>query len=297
MKKIILNLLLLVSTNIFSNEKAGLLIITHGSPSNQWNQLIFDLENQVKKSLKIKKITDFDEVRVAFMEFTGPSISAVVKDMEDKGINTIFALPLFIAPSEHSLYEIPTVLGLYYDEKTVSELEEKKITCVETNVKITLGLSLDFKNVIKNILLDKVRQISDNPKEEALVILAHGDENFNNIWEKLINETGGFISEQIGIEYFDKAFVGIGQSFDVNGVKPILRAAGEKERVIVMGMYLAMGVENMAKTSGYFMNEHTTKINNLFEGKNIYFAKEGLLPNQRITQWIVNKSIHWLNNK
>lgn len=295
--KPILILFLLISINSFSNEKAGLLIITHGSPSSQWNQLIFDLENQVKESLLIKKITDFDEVRIAFMEFTEPSIATVVKNMEDKGINKIFALPLFIGPSEHLLYEIPTILGIYYDEKIVSELKEKKIKCVETNVKITLGSSLNFKNVIKNILLDKVRQISDNPKEEALVILAHGDENFINIWEKLINETGGFISKQIGIDYFDKAFVGIGQSFAINGVKPILRAAGEKRRVIVMGMYLAMGVENMAKTSGYFMNENATKINNMVEEKNIYFAKEGLLPNQRITQWIVNKSILWLNYK
>jgi len=295
MKKLIIIILVLISTNSFAQEKMGLLIIAHGSPAEQWNQPVFDLENQVKELLKTKNVTDFDEVRVALMEFNEPSIATVVKDMENKGITKIFALPLFIAPSGHSQYDIPMILGLYYDEKIVSELEEEEIKIVETNIKITIGPSLNFKNIIKNILLDKVKQISDNPKDEALVILAHGDENFNNIWEELVNEIGCFILGQTGIEYYDKAFVEVGQSFAINGVKPILKASEDKNKVIVIGMYLSMGIKNMANTSGYLMMGHTMETNKMFEGKNIHFAEDGLLPDKRVTEWIVDRSIHWLN--
>ena len=125
MKKIFLILLVLISINSLAQGKIGLLIIAHGSPSEQWNQPVLYIENQVKELLKTKNISDFDEVRVALMEFNEPSISTVLKDMENNGITKIYALPLFIAPSEHSLYDIPTILGLYYDDGITNKLEEE----------------------------------------------------------------------------------------------------------------------------------------------------------------------------
>lgn len=295
MKKIIVILLVLISINSFAQKNLGLLIIAHGSPSPEWNQPVLNIEEQVKKLLIEKNITDFKEVRVALMEFTEPSIATAIKDMENKGITKIFALPLFIAPSGHSLYDIPSILGLYYDEEIISELKEEGIKIVETKIYITLGPSLHYKNIMKDILLDKVKQISKNPKEEALVILSHGDENFIKIWGEVVDETGNYILGQTGIECFDKAFVEVGQSFAINGVKPILKASEEKNKVIVIGMYLSMGVKNMANTSGFVMMGRTIETNKMFEGKNIYFAKEGLLPDKRISEWIVDIAIQWLN--
>lgn len=295
MKKIFLMLLILISINSYAQGNQGLLIIAHGSPSSKWNKPVFDIENQVKELLKTKNITGFDEVRVALMEFCEPSIATVVKDFENKGITRIFVLPLFIAPSGHSLYDIPAILGLYYDEGMISELENEGTKIVETKIKITIGPSLHYKNIIKDILLDKIRQISKNPKEEALIILSHGDKNFIKIWENLVDETGNYILGKTGIEYFDKAFVEVGQSFAIDGVNPILKASEKKKKVIVVGMYLSMGVNNMAETSGFVMMGRIIKTNRMFEGKNIYFSKEGLLPDKRIPEWIVDRAIEWLN--
>jgi len=295
MKRIIVILLVLISMNSFAQEKLGLLIIAHGSPAKQWNRPVLDIEGQTKEFLKTKKITDFKEVKVALMEFNEPSIATVVKDMENRGITKIFALPLFIAPSGHSIYDIPTILGLYYNEEKVNELEEEGIKIIETNIKITIGPSLNCGNVIKDIMLDKVKTLSENPKNEAIVILAHGDKNFIPIWEDLINKTGNYILGKTGIEYFDKGFVEIGQSFAVDGVIPILKASENKEKVIVVGIYLSMGVKNMAKNSGIIMMGRTLKSEKMFEGKNIVFNSEGLLPNERITEWIVDRAIEWLN--
>jgi len=33
----------------------------------------------------------------------------------------------------------------------------------------------------------------------------------------------------------------------------------------------------------------------MFQGKDIYFAEEGLLPDERISEWIVDRTIEWLN--
>ncbi|MCD4746731.1 MAG: CbiX/SirB N-terminal domain-containing protein [Bacteroidales bacterium] len=296
MKKIVIILFVLFSLNTFAQEKLGLMIIAHGSPAKQWNQPVLDLENQVKQLFDEKKITKFDEVRVALMEFTEPSIASVIKDFEDKGITKVFALPLFIAPSGHSIYDIPAILGLYYDQEMIDELEEEGIKIVDTKIKITVGPTLDYENVMKGILLDKVNNLSDNPAEEALILLAHGDKNFKPIWEKLTNETGNYILGKTGIEYFDKAYVGVGQSFAVDGVNPILKASENKKKVIIVGMYLSMGVKNMAENSGIIMLGRTMESKKMFEGKNIVFAEHGLLPDKRIAEWIVDRAVEWLKN-
>ncbi len=295
MKKIFLTLLVLISINSFAQGKLGLLIIAHGSPSEQWNQPVINIENQVKELLKTKNISDFDEVRVALMEFTEPSIATVIKDMENKGVTKVYVLPLFIAPSGHSLYDIPTILGLYYNQEMVDDIKEERIKIVDTKIKITVGPTLDYKNVMKDILLDKVKNLSDNSAEEALIILAHGDKNFKPIWEELINETGNYILGKTGIEYFDKAFVEVGQSFAIDGVSPIIKASENKKKVIVVGMYLSMGVKNMAENSGFIMMGRTVKSKKMFEGKNIVFLEHGLLPDKRIAEWIVDRAVEWLN--
>ena len=297
MKKIIVILLVLISTNSFAQEKFGLLIIAHGSPAKQWNQPVLDIENKVKELLITKNITDFDEVRVALMEFTEPSIATAVKDMENKGITKIYALPLFIAPSGHSLYDIPTILGLYYDKEMIDDIKEEGTKIVDTKIKITVGPTLDYENVIKNILFDNVKKQSDDPAEEALIILAHGDKRFKPIWEELTNETGNYILGKTGIEYFDKAFVEVGQSFAIDGVGPIIKASENKKKVIVVGMYLSMGVKNMAENSGLIMMGQTVESKKMFIGKNIVFEKHGLLPDKRIVEWIVDRAVEWLSGR
>ena len=185
-----------------AQQKNALLIIAHGSPSPKWNQPVLNIENEVKELLKTNKITEYNEVKVAMMEFTTPTIADVIRDFEKQGITNVYAIPLFIAPSGYSLFDIPTILGLSYNKKMTDELKAENIEIVNTAIKITVGTTLDYKNLIKDILLDKVRAISENPSEEALIILAHGDKNFIPLWEELCNETGNYILGKTGIDYF-----------------------------------------------------------------------------------------------
>ncbi len=293
---LILSFLILIPKNSFAQEKMGLLIIAHGSPSKQWNQAIIDLGNNTKSLLEEKKLNIL-EVRIAFMEFTEPSIATVIKQMEDDGITKIYALPLFIAPSGHSFYDIPTILGLYYDKKMYDTLKEEGIKIVDTNAKITLGPSLNYGKVIQEILLDKVKELSQYPKDEAVIILAHGDNEFFPFWETLSNKTGNFILGNTGIEYFDKAFVEMGQSFAVDGVRAILKASKNKKRVIVVGMYMSIDIDKMAENTGIIMMRQTFESKKMFEGKNIVFANTGLLPDRRITEWITDRAIEWLKKQ
>ncbi|MDD2245576.1 MAG: CbiX/SirB N-terminal domain-containing protein [Proteiniphilum sp.] len=294
MKKIISILLVVLSINCLAEDKTGLLIIAHGSPSKQWNQPVLNMEDSVKSLLQARQVTGFDEVRVALMEFTEPSVATVVKEMENKGITKIYALPLFIAPSGHSVYDIPSILGLYYNKKTGDALKEEKTEIVDSKAKITVGPTLNYGTVIQEILLERVKELSEDPHNEALVILAHGSENFYSCWQNIANKAGNFILAKTGIEYFKNAFVEVGQSFAVNGINAILDASSQKNKVIVVGMYLASGVEKMPQRSGIMMMGRSVESKEMLKGKNIVYSNKGLLPNAKITGWIVDRAVEWL---
>ncbi len=297
MKKTVL-LLIVSFFSLFSiaQEKKALLILAHGSKSPQWNQPVLNIEKQVANELDKRKITAFKQIRVALMEMSKPTIADVFRDFEKKGITDVYVIPLFIAPSGHSLFDIPTILGLSYNKKKYDEMKEEGTEIVDTHIKITIGPSMDYDNVIKTILLDKVKSLSEDSSKEALVILAHGDENFKPMWESLMDETQNYILSKTGIEYSDYAFVEVGQSFSTDGVSAILKASKEKEKVIVVGIYLSMGVKQMAETSAPLsMMGFSMDTKKLFKGKNIIFAQDGLLPDKRISEWIVDRAIEWLN--
>jgi cobalamin biosynthesis Co2+ chelatase CbiK len=295
MKKIVTIIFMVLSMSVFAKDKNGLLIIAHGSPSPQWNKPVLALEDSVNALLSVKQIAGFDQVKVALMENTEPSVATVVKQMENSGIAKIYVVPLFIAPSSHSVYDVPSILGLYYNKKEGDALKEEGTKIVQTEAHITVGPSLDYANVIEEILLERVKELSRNPKNEAVVILAHGDDDFLPFWESMTNKVGKYILGQTGIEYFDKAFMEVGQSFAINGVSAILRAANEKERVIVVGVYLSMGVNKIPDMSGMVMMGHTVNSSAMLKGKNVVYSDKGLLPSSKITEWIVARAVEWLN--
>jgi len=299
MKKLQMILLLAVSLFLLSNivyaqEKYGLIIIAHGSPMTQWNEPVLKLEKEVGAIMLKKGNNHFSAIRVAFMEFNEPSINTVIKDFENKGIDRVYAIPLFIAPSRHSLFDIPAILGLYSEKDILNELKSEGTDIVNTKVKITIGPTLNYSDILKNAMLDRVKELSTTPDSEGVVLLAHGDEHFEPIWASMCKEIGYYLCAKTGIEYFDYAFVGVGQSFATEGVSTILEATKKKETIIVVGLYLSMGVERMANTSASFVMGKKTETKKLFADKNIRFAKRGILPDKRISEWIVDISIKWV---
>ncbi len=275
--------------------KLGLIIIAHGSPNPQWNAPVLELEKEVLTKLSEKKDHPFSAVCVALMEFNEPSINTVINDMEQSGIDKIYAIPLLIAPSGHSLFDVPTILGIYYEEEIAGEIKEEGTTIVNTKMKITLGPTLNSGGVLKKILLDRVKDLSTSPKSEGAVLLAHGDHYFEPIWSSLCSEIGSYICAQTGIEHFDYAFAEVGQSFIAEAVPVILGMAEKREKTIVVGLYLSMGVERMAGNSAISIGSMKIESKDILKDYNIKFAKRGLLPDPRIPEWIVEKALKWAN--
>ncbi len=276
-----------------AEDKLGLLIIAHGSPSPAWNQPVLDLEREVSELMQTEHPGFFSSIKVALMEFEEPSISTVVSEMEDDGIDRVYALPLFIAPSGHSLYDVPAILGLYAEKGIMEELEEEGIELVDSDLKISLGPTVDAE-VVKSIMLDRVMEMSEDPDSEAIVILAHGDRYFKPIWTSLVSEVGTGLCAKSGINYFDYGFIGMGQAFMSEGAHAIFRALDKYDRVLVLGLYICSGADKLVRRATARMAGDPSGDSDIFAGYDIRFADSGLLPDKRISEWIVKKASEWV---
>ncbi len=287
----------MLTGNLFAEEKPGLLIVAHGSPVPAWNQAVLDLEKEVSEIMQSRHPGLFSSIRVALMEFAEPSIATVTSKMKKDGTDRIYVLPLFVAPSSHTLYDLPTILGLYGDKDIVEQMKEEGIDIVNADIRITIGPTPDAE-VIKAVLLDRLQEISVDPSLESIVILAHGSRRFEPAWTSLITEVGAGLCAKTGIGYFDYAFTGMGQGFLSEGVPAIRRARDKSDRVLVLGLYMVSGAAGFTRRWMAWLG-HTSKDGlEFFAGENVVFEERGLLPGRKIAEWIVDKATNWaeINN-
>jgi len=85
--------------------KEGIIIIGHGSKLN-FNKDIMELH---AKRMREK---GFKNVYIGFNEMSSPLIEETLEVMAADGIDTIYALPLFIASGIHLTKDIPEKLGV-----------------------------------------------------------------------------------------------------------------------------------------------------------------------------------------
>jgi hypothetical protein len=271
-----------IETNL---KKHGLLIIAHGAPSTAWNEPVLKVGKNVITKLNKNGNNPFGKVQVVFMESAKPSVADGIEAIENAGCNRIIAVPLLIAPSSHSHWDVPALLGIYNDPNMTAEFKKEGAKLIRSKLPITLTPTLEHGTLLSDILLDNVREISNNPKEEAIVLLAHGDEYTQPIWDRMVRRIITRLCGETGITYGDWAFVHVGQNFAENGVPIIATACEEKKRVLLVGCYLSMTPEMMLKR--YTMISEKGKMSNPLEGKEIISVRHTLCDSPKLIDWIV----------
>lgn len=291
MKKLILAFGLMMAACTLQ-AKTALMVISHGAPGKAWNANVLNVE----KRLQTIEITGISYKRVALMEYSTPDIKAVVDDCEAQGCDTILALPLFIAPSSHSSADIPNILDLQYNPEVRAGLAEEKTRMVHSKAHIVEGPELYFGDVIDRSTMMQVSRMSKDPKNEALVLLAHGDPDRVGFWNELLERNCKAIADSLGIDYTDSKLIAMGQHF-ADDLKPVLtRAAKAKKRVLVQGLYLTTSIAELAEAFG--LDQQTKELTGSDTAEVVY-GKGGILPDseQEVVDWIVATATAWHNNR
>lgn len=268
-------------------EKPGLLIVAHGSPAKVWNQPVVAQEQKVRDLLGPD--SPFGKVKVVFMEFAEPNVADGLEELEKAGCPRIVAVPLLIAPSSHSHWDIPALLGLYSDSRIEKTLREEGARLVRCNVPVTLTTTLSDSDVIERVMLKRVRSLSNDPNREAVVLLAHGSEAIPGAWEDFMKRTATYVCGKTGIAYADWTCVAVGQEYG-RAATAIEKASQHRDRVIVVGVYLSSGVQRMHKRwMERFEGGQADMpgLENPLKGLDLVLSEQGLLPDDLVAEWIV----------
>ncbi len=278
-------LLFFCTTNVLAaepmNKETGLLVVVHGSPSPQWNEPIQQLKQEVMRSLAADT-NPFLAAEVVNLEFKKPMTADGVKALAQKGCKRIVCMPLFIAHSSHVVYDIPAALGLFSSRRIQEILKEEEMEIAPSGIPIVMGPTLAECDLLLDSALQRVKELSTDPANEAIVILAHGDEGIAGTWNDIARRAACHACANTGITYADWAFVHVGQTYADNGLKAIANAAEHKKRILVIGLYLSMGAQRMHE-------RYVATHGNPFENENyeVVFSPRGFLPDPQVAAWLV----------
>ena len=291
MKKILFTTALILST-LAATAKNALVVISHGSPMEEWRKPVLDLEPLLQQRIKQLSLDKIDYIRVAMMEFTEPTIASVIADCERQGCDTVFAIPLFIAPSGHSDEDIPNIIGHKYNPATVQELKEEGTKFVNSRLTIILGPTLSYNRILEDIMAKNVKALSKSPKDEALLVVSHGDKQWYSFWDKKMKSICDTCATATGIAKTDYKFVAMGHKMAREILPVIQEFAKTKKRIIVQGVYITSTAQEIATLTG--VDEMVKKsLNN--PSAEVIYSDKGILPfaQDEIADWIIERVREW----
>jgi len=275
------------------SKRPGLLILSHGAPAPQWNEPVNRLVERVRKQNEDEKT--FHAIEGAFLEFTQPDAATGIEKLEAAGCDRIIVVPLFIAPSSHSLFDVPAVLGLYSSPKIRQTLEDEQARVAQPKVPLTLTQTLSEGNLLDGFARDEVRSFSKDPANEAVVLIAHGCSDHHSLVERMTRRVANYCCGQSGVDYADWAYCAVGQTFWEEASPVIVRAAEHKERVLVVGLYVSTSAKRvyeraMKRAEGMIGTEFKSP----FKDMDVVFSNKGLVDHPTTADWLLRTACETL---
>lgn len=263
-----------------TEKKVGVLLVNHGSVSEKWRDMLLDVENSVKDELlENKKIGD---VKTAFMEYTEPSIATRLKEYDKEGYDEVVIVPIFLTVSSHYSHDIPVICGISADPKISEQLAKEKIETYKPRARVSITPPLDYSTLLKKNVERRVRALSKNPSEEGVLLVAYGDEQYNQQWEEMVDDIGKYLKVKTGHESIAYAWCGhlVRYSTEptMNGIQQLHEL---EDKVIVIPVLVA--------NDPYFQNDIIQKaVNEVENSSNVYYVQDAILPDTNLNRWVID---------
>ncbi len=259
-------------------KKTAVLIVNHGSNSEKWRNQLLEVEKNVKADLLSNP--KIDAVRTAFMEYTEPSIATRMKEFDEEGFDEVIVVPLFLTVSSHYSHDIPVIVGLSADPKVQEELKKEKIDVYRAKARVTITPPLDYSSILKKNIARRVKNLSENADNEGVLLVAYGDEQYNQQWEEMVEEIGKYLKIKTGHEDIAYAWCGHLVRYSTEPTKNGIKKLQElNDNVIVIPVLVA--------NDEYFQDEIIqTAVNEVKVGENVKYIQDAILPDANIENWV-----------
>lgn len=270
----------LVPLAVPAEGRHGLLLLAHGShaahaghdgaepPRNVWN----DNVEQLAAHLDARLPTE-----VAFGMADPDTMQAAIDRLQERGIDDIAVVPLFVSSHSPIIGNFRYILGLQPELAKTSMLRE--LARVHSDAHFRFAGAMDAHPLISEILLERTLAVTDDPAATGVILIAHGpnDEDENRLWLRDMETHAAFLREQGGFrtvrflthrndaspEVKDKAREELRQR--------VAEAARDGTAVVVPVLLSAGGIEPQIEAD--------------LEGLHHRFARP-LMPHPNIERWV-----------
>jgi len=240
-------------------NKAGALIISHGSPQPEWVQAVEEAAGEVR-------MKEHMPVAVSFLgNVEHASIQHGIDALEAEGVTDILAVMLFVSEGSTHIDEIQYALGFKDAPDKETDLEPFTISA-----RMHVGRPMRDDPDVAKMVWDKIEPASVDPEREVILLVGHGSihDGFRQRWEagaaalvKRVGETSGLVC--------DYALL------NPDNVRSKAQEWIDKgRRVLIAPLFLS---------TGYFLQ---TVIPRKLEGLTYGYTGEALLPHPLLPVWI-----------
>lgn len=264
----------------------GILLLAHGG-SPAWNDQVLALRSSIDSRVPME---------VAFGMADPREISLALRRLEERKPGKVVAVPLFINSASEVLEQTRYVLGLSMKPSETmrraalsmgghSHHHMFSLERVRSSLPLVMTPALDSHPFIGEVLLERARALSRDPKEETVVLVGHGpvDEKALRRWE----ETMGLLAERLRKE---GGFFAVKAGTLRDDAAPEVRAAAVRalrEQVVVAGRSgrRVLVVPYLIAQGGI-----EAKIVAALEGLTYEWDSKTIMPHSNIARWVAEVS-------
>jgi sirohydrochlorin cobaltochelatase len=288
----LLTFTLMIGIASAESTKPGLLILSHGSPSPAWKTAIENLAKKVEAANADKKV--FHAVTGANMEFTQPDAATGIEVLEAAGCDRIIVVPVFVAPTSHTHFDVPAVLGIYSSPSIRETLKEENARIAAPKVPITVTQTMSEGEILDWYVEDEVKSLVKNPKDEALILVSHGDADHRPMIDAIMQRLFTRACGSAGITSGKFVYCGVGQTYNQDVIPVIQHFGKEKKRVIVVGCYLATSAKSLSNLAGRMGGAPSghghggAEQANPLEGIDVLYSEGTVIDHPNMPQWVLD---------
>jgi sirohydrochlorin ferrochelatase len=247
-------------------SKAGVLVISHGSRSPEWIRLI----DEAVADVRLPEIeAGVVPVVSSFLEIVeGRLIQDGIDELEALGVTDLVVVPLFVSYGSTHVDEIRYALGDLPEPSTDTDMVPFR-----RNASILVCSPLDDDPVVADIVMDHLRDLSERPEKEHVLVIGHGSElpDFYARWKSGMGNVARRLQELGGYREVRTALLLPDETRDA---MQAWREEAPDRDVIVAPLFLS---------SGYFTN---TVIPERLVGFDYKYNGKALLPHPSVSRWM-----------
>ena len=274
-------------------EAQGILLLAHGG-SEDWNREVLSLAERVESTRPVE---------VAFGMANKRTIRDAVDRLAQREVSSIVAVPLFV--SSHSSVMRATEYLLGSRDEAPPELQAfarmgarmgargdsagagddpdfDRTTPLEATVPISVTAALDDHALVADILLSRVADVSRMPEGEVVVLVAHGpsSEEDNALWLDNMRSLADRMQPHTRVSRIECLTV------RDDARDPVRSQATAELRALVEGV-LEEGRDVLIVPLLLSYGGIEVGIRRRLEGLSYRMAEQALLPDARLSEWVL----------